>query len=525
MRGMLAALLLMFTVAVFIPQTVSAQGGSDKIEINFRDTNILAVLEFYSQLMGKTFVPNEKLKGPVTVISPKPVTKWEALRLLYSVLEMKGFTLIYQGNYYKVIPKKTAAKSGLSVNRAGVGGDQMYTEVVKLKFLKASDLVKDFKTILSPDGSVFAGASDNYLVITDSATNIARMKNIIKRIDSPGSLPVSKTYFLQYMEAKKIAPILTKLYATKNSKNDSDRVQIMAVEGNNALIVLAPESVHEDVEHVITQLDIRTMQVSIKAYLVEVDLTDESKLGFEWMMGGSSQGTNVQGGLDLGSITSATGIGSIAGEALKFAVINQDNFKFLMSYFAGDKNSRVLSAPHVLALDNQKASIAVGKEIPILKMTQTSVTSQQNVIKTYDHRKFGMKLELTPTIAENKDVTLEIIQTLSNLITDETDPDKWQSTDRSASTTVLVKHAQTLVIGGLMSVESSLENKGVPGFKNLPVVGALFGSEADSTVKTELMIFLTPYVITSPEEADAMSGLRQEESPALIEEFGLTFEL
>ena len=438
---------------------------------------------------------------------------------------MKGFTLVYQGGYYKVVPKKTATQDGLSVNRFGVGGDQMYTEVIQLKFLNASDLINDFKTILSADGSVFAGASNNYLVITDSAINISKMKKIISRIDIPGSLPTSKTYFLQYMEAKKIAPILTKLYVTQNDKSGKNRVQIMAVEGNNALIVLAPESVHTDIENIIGELDHRTMQVSIKAYLVEVDLTEETKLGVEWMLSGNSQGTDMEGGLDMGSIVSATGIGSIPGEALKFAIVNQDKFKMLMSFFAGDKNSRVLSAPHVLALDNKKASIAVGKEIPILKMTQTSVTSQQNVIKTYDHRKFGMKLELPPTIAENKDVTLEVIQTLSNLISDETDPDKWQSTDRSTSTTVLVKHAQTLVIGGLMNVESSLEDKGAPGLKDIPFIGNLFGTQADKTVKTELLIFLTPYVITSPEEADEMSGLRKEETPSIIEEFGLEFEL
>lgn len=516
---------MLLSVAVLVPHTVEARIDADRIEINFRQTNIMAVLEFYSQLVGTTFLPNEKLAGPVTVISPGPVTKKEALQLLFSVLDMKGFTLVKQGGYYKVIPKKTAAQDGLSVNRFTIGGDQMYTEVIQLKFLKASDLINDFKTILSADGSVFAGSSNDFLVITDSASNIAKMKKIIQRIDNPGSLPSSKTYSLQYIEAKTLAPTLTKLYASDAAKTGNSRVQIMAMEGNNALIVLAPEMVHADIEKVISQLDSRTMQVSIKAYLVEVDLTDETKLGFEWMVEGSYQGTEMQGGLDMGNILKATGIGAIAGEGLKLALVNQDKFKLLMNYFAGDKNSRVLSAPHILALDNQKASIEVGKEIPILKMTQTSVTSQQNVIKTYDHRKFGMKLEITPTIAENKDVTLAVTQTLSNLVTDESDPDKWQSSDRSASTTVLVKHAQTLVIGGLMGVDSKLDDQGAPYLKDVPLFGPLFGTQSDKTVKTELLLFLTPYVIATPEEADEMSGLRREESPAVVEEYGLTFEL
>jgi general secretion pathway protein D len=167
----------------------------------------------------------------------------------------------------------------------------------------------------------------------------------------------------------------------------------------------------------------------------------------------------------------------------------------------------------------------VGTEIPILKLTQTSMTSQQNVIKTYDHRKFGMQLDITPTIAENRDVTLKIDQTLSSLVTDETDPDKWQSTDRAASTTVLVKDAQTLVIGGLMTANSGLNKKGAPYLRDLPVLGPLFGTQDDKTTKSELLLFLTPYVIATPDEADEMSGLRKAQSPMAVDEFGLIFDL
>ena len=90
---------------------------------------------------------------------------------------------------------------------------------------------------------------------------------------------------------------------------------------------------------------------------------------------------------------------------------------------------------------------------------------------------------------------------------------------------MLVKHAQTLVIGGLMGVDSKLEDSGAPYLKDMPLLGSLFGVQADKTIKTELLLFLTPYVIATPEEADQMSGLRQEESPTIVEEYGLVFEL
>lgn len=522
--------LIMLCVFALSPSVLSkdlayAAPAKNQIEINFRQTDIMAVLEFYSHLMGKTFIPNHQLTGPVTVISPKPVTRLEALRLLYSVLDMKGYTLVQQGGYYKVVSKTEAVHEGLNVDGVTVGGDQMVTEVLTLEYLQAADVIADFKQILSPEGSIFSGKSNNYIVFTDTAANVRKLKELIQYIDKPGSMPISKTYSLQYISAKTVAPMLTKLYTQQAAKTGQGAVEILSMDETNSLIVLAPESVHKDIDKIVGKLDVRTMQVSIKAYLVEVTLTDDTKLGFEWMFNSNVDGTDVKGAMDFGQIFGAAGITNPVQEALKFSIVNSDNFKMMMHFFASDENARVVSAPHIVALDNQKASISVGTEIPILKLTQTSVTTQQNVIKTYDHRKFGMQLDITPTIAENRDVTLKIDQTLSSLQTDDTDPDQWKSTDRAASTTVLVKDAQTLVIGGLMSADGDLTKKGAPYIKDMPILGPLFGAQEDKIAKSELLLFLTPYVIASPDEADAMTGLRTSQSPMAVDEFGLIFDL
>ncbi len=318
--------------------------------------------------------------------------------------------------------------------------------------------------------------------------------------------------------------MLTKLYTQQAAKTAQGAVEILAMVETNSLIVLAPESIHKDIEKIISKLDVRTMQVSIKAYLVEVSLTDDTKLGFEWMFNVNSQGTSVGGSMDFGDAFTSAMLGGTK-EALNFSIVNGDSFQAMMNFFASNENARVVSAPHIVALDNQKASISVGTEIPILKLTQSSMTSQQNVIKTYDHRKFGMQLDITPTIAENRDVTLKIDQTLSSLVTDDTDPDQWKSTDRAASTTVLVKDAQTLVIGGLMSANGDLTKKGAPYLKDMPLFGPLFGAQEDKIEKSELLLFLTPYVIATPDEADEMSGLRKSQSPMAVDEFGLVFDL
>ncbi len=186
--------------------TAHAAPVKDRIEINFRQTDIMAVLEFYSHLMGKTFIPNSQLTGPVTVISPKPVTRLEALRLLYSVLDMKGYTLVQQSGYYKVVAKAEAVHEGLNVDDITVGGDQMVTEVLMLEYLQAADVIADFKQILSPEGSIFSGKSNNYIVFTDTAANVRKLKDLIKHIDQPAPCLFPRLIHCNILKPKQSLP-------------------------------------------------------------------------------------------------------------------------------------------------------------------------------------------------------------------------------------------------------------------------------------------------------------------------------
>ncbi len=510
--------------------TAQAQTRSDglrapkTVELNFRDADILSVLDFYSQLLDKNIIPGGEVQGTVTIISPKPVPVAEARRLLYSVLDVKGYSVVEQSDFYKVVRKGTATHEGLRSNWEA-GSDRMFTDVIHLKYAQAEAIAGDIRRILSPEADLFASKHLNYLVITDTGGNIAKVHRLIEKIDQAGVLPDTRTWHLEYARAEDVAQVLAKAFPEEGLK--MNKAQVIPVKATNDLVVTAVPETIERMDRTIRSLDVRTRQVSISAMLVEVTLDKDTKLGVEWQkylaLGQGWRGNIAQ---DLGHVLAlpSTGVGAYSDNALKASLLRSDDFSLLLHYLAADSKARVISSPHIMAMDNQKATISVGQEIPILK--ESRLDSNNQPIKTYDHMKFGMEMEITPSIARNRDVTLKVIQKLSNLLNpDTTTPDQWKSSDRSASTTVVVKDRYTLVIGGLMADDSLVSSSGVPGLKSLPGVGFLFGQSQDKSTKTELLLFLTPHVVETPDEHERLTQAKKEQTPGLMDMAGMEFDL
>lgn len=519
------------------PVEQGGQVNQDLINLNFRQADILAVLEFYSRFFDKAFLPDDALKGKVTVISPRPLPKEEAKKLLFSILDMRGFSVVEDRDYFKVVKKKKAVQDGLQVKPEGSTGDQLFTEVIQLKYTDARSIIQDLKPLLSPESNLFTGKDLNYMVITDTAANINKVKRLVKDIDLPGSIPETRAYRLQYIKAETMAPVLTELFKA-SQKEKKGAKKILPVKETNSLLITASQVYHDRIQDLIKQLDKRTKQVSISAKIVEVALDDSSRLGFEWSIAARARKHRNKVGvaLDAGHIlterdaTVTDGVlilnevlRGLPGEALKFGILRQDQFGALISFIASDSNTRVISTPHILAMDNQEAILRVGDEIPILK--EYRLDSNQNPIRTFDQLKIGLELKITPSIAENRDVTMKIAHKLSNLSDYDPETYAYQISEREASTTVVVRDRYTLVIGGLMRDDLMTRDTGVPLLRRVPLLGWLFGRESSGSEKRELLIFLTPMVIDSPEEGQEVNRIEKAKHPLAVEEGGIEFDL
>ena len=206
----------------------------------------------------------------------------------------------------------------------------------------------------------------------------------------------------------------------------------------------------------------------------------------------------------MGSLPSPTSIAPPGG--LSFLVTDSRRFFGILQALASEGKVNILSNPHIVVKNNEKAFINVGKDIPVATQAQqTSTTGTAGVIQNIEYRKTGVLLNVTPQINEERGVSLHIKQEVSDIAENVTVGQSGFTypsfTKRETETTVVTKDGEALLIGGLIKEDRREDYKGIPLLMNIPILGYLFRYTTYSTTKTELVILLLPRVIESNEEA------------------------
>ena len=186
------------------------------------------------------------------------------------------------------------------------------------------------------------------------------------------------------------------------------------------------------------------------------------------------------------------------------------NLGALVRAFQRDTDTNVLSTPHLLTMDNEKAKIIIADNVPILKTdlttalaTSSSTTSSTAVSRTYEYKDIGIQLEITPHISKGSMVRLEIAAEVSDILSsDSSNPGYVTTRKRQANTTVVVDDGQMVVIGGLIQDNRSDLTKKVPCVGNIPGLGWLFRNLSGTRSKTNLLIFITPRIIRTSEDME-----------------------
>ena len=160
-----------------------------------------------------------------------------------------------------------------------------------------------------------------------------------------------------------------------------------------------------------------------------------------------------------------------------------------------------------MTADNQEASISITQEVPIASSTLNTNTTEPVTSTTIEFRSVGIKLDILPSINSDNFVNLKIDQEISNVgdrvATGGTLTPTFNT--RFLSTQVVIQDNHVLVMGGLMQRESNITNEGIPELKDIPIFGKLFGTDSVSSTKTELMLFIIPHVISSPEDSELVT--------------------
>ncbi|GAB7528708.1 type II secretion system secretin GspD [Pseudomonas sp. 3A(2025)] len=289
-------------------------------------------------------------------------------------------------------------------------------------------------------------------------------------------------------------------------------VTIQADATTNTLLIAAPEPLYRNLREVIDLLDQRRAQVVIESLIVEVGEDDANEFGVQWQTGNLS-GNGVIGGANLGgsglNLNGQTSV-DVLPQGLNLGYVNGTvdipgigrilDLKVLARALKSKGGSNVLSTPNLLTLDNEAASIFVGQTIPFVNgsyVTGGGGTSN-NPFQTVTREEVGLKLNVRPQISEGGTVKLDIYQEVSSI--DERASAASTSAGivtnkRAIDTSILLDDGQIMVLGGLLQDGYSQSNEAVPLLGSLPGIGALFRNERRATSKTNLMVFLRPYII------------------------------
>ena len=291
---------------------------------------------------------------------------------------------------------------------------------------------------------------------------------------------------------------------------------IIADETQNAVIVNAAPELMFEIEDAVNQLDSRRAQVLIQAAIVEVSGDDATQLGVQWALGNANSGYGVVNFNNVGAsavslaaaaLSGGTGIsaaaGSIAGALLGIGSSSKDskgNAQFygaILQALDSSTSANLLSMPSILTLDNEKASILVGQNVPFVTGSYTTGSdSSTNPFQTIDRQDIGINLNVIPHIGENGTVRLEVSQEVSSVVPGSAGNASGLITNKSLiNTTILADDQQTIALGGLMRDNSTTRQQKVPGLGNVPLIGRLFRSDNDNSQKSNLIIFLQPTIL------------------------------
>ena len=362
------------------------------------------------------------------------------------------------------------------------------------------------------------------MAITPQPQYLDSVQQWVGRLDRKGqnASPTLHVYKVKYGKAEYLASLLDKLFRVKKRPSVTSGsaelslpegirnteyqqpsgaapggIRVIADKENNSLLIMATESDYEGILLSLQQLDVLPHQVLVEATIVEVSLSGDLNYGIDWFF------KNGFGGEGLGSETRLTSPQSSTGFSYRI-LDTSGNIRALFTALASDNRINIVSSPSLMVLDNQSATIKVGDQVPV-STSETVNTSNNNnnlITTSVQYRDTGVLLEVTPQIKNGGLVVLDINQDVSDAsVTTSSGIQSPTINQRQIQTTVAVQSGNTLVLGGLIRETKDSGTSGIPGLKDLPGVGVLFGSTGKKSRRTELVVLITPTAIRNQNEA------------------------
>src|SRR4030065_352410 len=273
-------------------ETKKDQSKDKKVSFNFVDVDISAVVKFISEVTGKNFLYDERVKGTITIIAPSKLSVDDAFNLFTSVLELKGFTIIPSGKIYKIVPISQAKQSGTEIIKEGKAlvSDTYIARLIQLKSISSANAMNFLQPLISKDGYISSFGPGNMLMIVDAATNIEKVLEILEAIDKPG-VEEPELILIKYANAEDVVKIITEAFKISSKTQQPSGVRIpsaVSVEETktnvfadtrlNAIVLLADKQEKEAIKRMIALLDVPLPEATSKINVYFLEYADAEEL-------------------------------------------------------------------------------------------------------------------------------------------------------------------------------------------------------------------------------------------------------
>lgn len=455
---------------------ISVVTDGEMVSLDIKGMDIIDVLKMLAQRSRLSVVIGKNVSGRVTLFL-KDVRARDAFDLIVlshdlayeekggivNVMTQKDFELLYGERFQDARQAKT----------------------VTLKYAKAADVSKSLAQIKSNVGRVVADETTGIIVLIDSPAKVKEMEDFIARADQPVE---TRVFALNYAAAKEMSARLQgRLTQGIGSVNIDERT--------NKIAVTDYASRMEELARLVAEFDERTQQVLIDAQIVEVRPSDKLEIGLNWDYW-IEKNFRISGSIPVG-----TSERILLGTLGKEEPAEKGDYTAVLDLLRTVADTKILSSPRIMALNNQEAKILVGTKEAYITSSVSQSGDSAVTAQTVNFVDTGIKLYVTPQINREGFVSMRIRPEISSaerqtLLSDGKETQIPIVTTSEAETTIMVKDGVTVVIGGLRKDEKVRVEKRVPFLGDIPLLGVFFRSLSNEVSKTDLVILLTPRIIT-----------------------------
>jgi general secretion pathway protein D len=470
-------------------QTKGLTSSASGVEFNFQDVDLRVVLSALGEAAGMNVMFSSVPSRTVTLRTSRPVPVPEVKSYFESLIKANGMGMTQEGGLVRVSGEgarmETLVVDGTPGAHSGSGTARLF--VYQLRHAQADALAQTLTSLFGLGNT--SPASDGP---TPARSLSEDLRSTRVPMGSAGEAPATRPPDPLQLAGNRVI-------ADGGGAALQGRVQIVPDNRTNAILVRASPADYETMKGAIQQLDARPMQVMIEVLIAEVRRDKQDSPGIT-----ASLPTQALG---LGAATVASSLTGGAAGDLALQIFNLGGVKadVALHALASSSNVTILSRPVVLAQNNQEARIMVGSERPFIQLFRSLPTDAAVRDQVVQYRDVGTQLTIRPTINPDGYVTMSVLQQVSNA-TAETQFGAPIISTREAKTQLMMRNNQTVVIGGLIDHQRETTSSGIPILKDIPILGALFRSAAQTrTNVTEMFIFITPHVLKTDQDLDQVT--------------------